>query len=164
MLVSFLDNAKGMDQQEPTHPNSRGLLLALRMDTEPKTASIVKAFEHPDGPGAHAPRRGSVQFSPNGNVFIDWSEQARQSEHTTDGSLILDSKLQPEWLGTYRSYKFDKESFVGKSNEVIAVHSESHIKENGKEGPLVVHVSWNGDTEVVSSSLTAAAMSHNVKC
>lgn len=113
------------------------------------TASIEKQIDHPDGDGVWAFRRGNYQDLPNGNIFMCWSERALQSEHSSDGKMLMKAQLEPKWLGTYRSYKFD--GFVGMPDDppdvVAKAVDDRHIR-----GGLstVVHASWNGATEVVS--------------
>ena len=141
LVISILDNARGMDSQEPTYPFSRGLLLAL--NEEEMTVTILKQIDHPDGEGHYAPRRGNYQLLPNGNIFMGWSEYGSQSEHASDGTLLMHSWLAADWLGTYRAYKFD---FTGRPTEKPAVHSISFPTDGGSSA-TVVHVSWNGDTE-----------------
>lgn len=146
MFVSMLDNAKGLDANDPTNPFSRGLLIAV--DEENMKAEIVAHYDHPDGDGGLAFRRGNYQPLPNGNVFMCWSEQALQSEHSQDGTLLMQARLKVDWLGTYRAYKFP---FVGTPDDPPDVAAE--VKEPEKDGQnlkTAVYVSWNGATEVVS--------------
>ena len=145
----MLDNAKGRDNQEPTYKYSRGLLIALDESNSPMTARIAAEYMHPDGEDNWAFRRGNYQVLSNGNVFMCWSERALQSEHTPDGKMIMQARLEPKWLGTYRAYKFD---FVGLPLEPPDVNAEA-IENRPKGGTTtMVHVSWNGATEVVSTS------------
>ena len=140
MWVSLLDNAKGMDQQEPTYNMSRGLRLVL--DMEAMTAKVDLQIDHPDGPGNYAPRRGDYQVLPNENIFMDWSEKSIQSEHAHSGRVLMEARLKAEWLGTYRSYKYP---FVGKPADPPDVVS---IAETHNHTMTLVWVSWNGATEV----------------
>ncbi|CAK4032812.1 Hypothetical predicted protein [Lecanosticta acicola] len=149
-IISLLDNAHGQDAQGPSHTMSRGLVIALQTDVEPKTARIVSSIEHPDGRGSYAPRRGNYQVLPNDSVFIGWSEQATHSEHTPDGTLVMEATLVPEWLGTYRSYKFP---FVGRPAEPPIAVSAAYRSHAVNSTTTMVHVSWNGATEVGSWNL-----------
>ena len=147
-FISFLDNAWGDDDaQKPTSPHSRGLLVAL--DEENMVASIEKQFDHPNGNGGFARKRGNMQILDNGNVFMGWSNRAHHSEHTSDGKLIMDAILLPEWLGSYRNYKFP---LVGQPATLPAIHPAAYGAENDTVD-TVVHVSWNGATEVESWNL-----------
>ncbi|KAI5367937.1 Putative arylsulfotransferase [Septoria linicola] len=142
-VISILDNAI-KDEIQPTHTHSRGLLLKLNTSSWPMTVTKLAEYQHPHGEGAYAHARGNYQTLDSGNVLIGWSKQAIQSEHTADGKLVMDAQLVPEWLGSYRNYKFP---FVGQPREKIYVvaRSEQH---NGKAS-TAVWVSWNGATEVV---------------
>ncbi len=155
MHLSFLDNAKGQDSKDPTHDYSRGLLLDL--DLKHKTVTLVQEYGHPykDEDNWHyANRRGNMQVLPNGNVFMGWSEQALQSEHTADGTKIMEAVFKADWVGAYRNYKF---AFTGKPLTRPAVYAVSY-NENEEHEHLPtteVAVSWNGDTEVRSWKLFA---------
>ncbi|KAK5686752.1 hypothetical protein LTR17_026871 [Elasticomyces elasticus] len=143
-FITILDNALGEDVQPPSHQNSRGLYIALNEQT--MVATVEQVYDHPAGSGHFAERRGSFQTLANGNVFMGWSTQAQHSEHTADGGLIMQAALLPEWLGNYRNYKFP---FVGRPSTVPDVHSAAYDVGNATTKTLV-HVSWNGATEVRS--------------
>ena len=147
MLVSMLDNAKGIDKQKPTYDFSRGILFAL--DEKNMKVSIERQYNHPDGVGGYAPRRGNYQVLDNGNIFMGWSEQAIQSEHTPDGKLIMQAVFKTDWLGTYRNYKFP---FVGNPIEPPVAASHAYATPNNST-VTTVHVSWNGATEVATWNL-----------
>lgn len=144
MLLSILDNAKGIDHTPgyPTHDFSRGLLLAV--NERDMTVSIEKQYDHPFTEDRFSPRRGNYQLLPNGNVFMGWSEQGCQSEHAPDGTLLQEAIFAVKWLGTYRQYKFP---FVGLPNTPPDIHSEAVGNDKG-DANTIVHVSWNGATEV----------------
>jgi hypothetical protein len=147
VMVTILDNAKGIDKQAPTWDYSRGMLIAL--DEKNMTATVERTYNHPDGKGGFAPRRGNYQILDNGNIFMGWSEQAKQSEHTYDGKLVMEAVFKTDWLGTYRSYKFP---FVGKPIEPPVAHSQAFGTPNNST-VTTVHVSWNGATEVAQWNL-----------
>ncbi|KAK4507479.1 hypothetical protein PRZ48_001214 [Zasmidium cellare] len=149
-LITILDNANGQDKQHSSHPFSRGLTIAIKADVEPKTARIVQAIDHPLGEGSYAPRRGNYQVLPNGHIFMGWSEQATQSEHTEDGKLVMQATLATEWLGTYRSYKYP---FVGQPAYPPKAASAAYMSEYRNTTSTMVHVSWNGATEIASWNL-----------
>ncbi|KAM3422691.1 hypothetical protein BST61_g178 [Cercospora zeina] len=141
-VLSILDNAI-KDELQPTHPHSRGLVLSLHTAATPMTVTTLAEYTHPHGVGAYAHARGNMQMLDNGNVFIGWSKQAVHSEHTIDGKLIMDAQLVPEWLGSYRNYKF---AMVGHPREKIAVVAQESTDD--KNAATNVWVSWNGATEV----------------
>ena len=145
VLLSMLDNAKGQDDKKASHEFSRGILIALRTDTTPMTAELVHHYDHPDH--QHVKRRGNMHIMDNGNVFMGWSERAWHSEHSEDGTLLMEARLQADWLGSYRNYKFP---FVGRPAATPDVVSRAYLRdENQQDNPVThVFVSWNGDTEV----------------
>ena len=147
LLVSLLDNAKGVDAQPPTHDFSRGMLLAI--DEKKKKVTVEQHYNHPLGVGGFAPRRGNYQVLDNGNIFMGWSEQATQSEHTPDGHLIMEATFKTDWLGSYRNYKFP---FVGHPIEPPVAVSQAYATPNNAT-VTTVHVSWNGATEVKTWNL-----------
>jgi hypothetical protein len=147
-FITILDNARGQDNQRPTHENSRGMMIALNV--KEMYAVTVSSIEHPDGHGSYAPRRGNYQQLPNGNVFMGWSERAIHSEHTSDGALVLEASLVPSWLGTYRAYKFE---FEGRPTELPVAHSAAYPSSSRNSTTTLVHMSWNGATEVAEWAL-----------
>ena len=110
------------------------------------TAEMVAHYDHPGGPGTYAYRRGNFQILPNNNTFLCWSEQSLQSEHTKDGTIIMEARMVPDWIGTYRGFKYE---FVGLPKQPPDVLSKTESR-----GPVhnftktQVYVSWNGATEV----------------
>lgn len=142
-IISFLDNAIGQDSAPPSHDFSRGLLIAL--DEKNMKSTVLKEIIHPDLD--YASRRGNYQALPNGNVFMGWSKKALHSEHLSDGTMIMQARMLAGWLGSYRNYKFP---FVGKPLSLPTVHSAAYGIEGREAARTVLHVSWNGATEVES--------------
>lgn len=140
ILISILDNAVGEDSAPSTHEFSRGLLIAV--DTVAMTASLVAQYDHPDR--ILAPRRGNMQILDNGNVFMGWSERARQSEYAEDGTMLMKARLATDWMGSYRNYKFE---YVGRPLPKPDVHAAVYFGRRNQTRTRV-YVSWNGDTEV----------------
>lgn len=138
-IISFLDSG---DSGSGQAQSSRGMLIALHTAVEPKTASLLATYAHPDGPGSFIADEGSTQVLPDGNVFSGWAEGLLISEHDTEGRLLMSARAKRESLRSYRSYKF---SFVGQPAQPPDVYAEVD-QENG--GLTSVYVSWNGATEV----------------
>ncbi|KAK3722006.1 hypothetical protein LTR37_002822 [Vermiconidia calcicola] len=149
-IITIMDNAKGEDAQEPSSKWSRALMIALRTDVTPMTAELIRAIDHPHK--AYSWRRGSHQVLDNGNSFVCWSEQALQSEHSPDGKILWEARLQVDWLGTYRATKHE---FIGLPFEPPAVHSQAFSQDDEPNNSTytTVHVSWNGATEVATWAL-----------
>ncbi|KAK3714801.1 hypothetical protein LTR37_007536 [Vermiconidia calcicola] len=147
VIITILDNARGIDKQAPTWDKSRGLRIAL--DEKNMKASVERTYDHPEGEGGFAPRRGNHQILNNGNIFMGWSERAEQSEHSPDGTLLMEAEFKTDWLGSYRNYKFE---FVGEPIEPPVAHAQAYGTPNNST-TTTVHVSWNGATEVASWNL-----------
>lgn len=145
--VTILDNARGIDRQPPTADRSRGMLITL--DEKNMTASVIQTYDHPDGEGGFAPRRGNYQVLNNGNILMGWSERAQVSEHSPDGKLVMEALFKTEFLGSYRNYKFD---YIGHPIEPPVAHSQAYATPNNST-TTAVHVSWNGATEVAQWNL-----------
>ncbi|KXT10724.1 hypothetical protein AC579_1837 [Pseudocercospora musae] len=144
-IITLMDNAKGEDPKRPTSAYSRGLQLSL--NTVNMTAKIISHHRHPDL--GYTNRRGSYQLLPNNNVFMGWSERSLHSEHAPDGQLLMQARMLPEWLGSYRSFKFP---FVGRPLDPPDVLS--HAFTSAENSTMMnVYVSWNGATEVASWNL-----------
>lgn len=143
--ISFLDNAKGHDSNDATNEYSRGLIVDLDTRARPMTARVQHEYAHPEK--GFATSRGNLEVMENGNVFVGWAKQLLQSEYTAEGKLVMEAKLVPEFLGTYRAYKFP---FQGDPSQPPDVHSE--VFSNPGAGPekltTHVYVSWNGATNV----------------
>lgn len=144
-FLSILDNAEAPDACAKTHDFPRGLLLAVQ--EEEKTVAVEAHYDHPYGPGGSTNKRGNYQVLPNGNVFMAWSKEAMHSEHSPNGTVLMEANLLTHWLGTYRSYKFP---WVGKPSYPPDVASTSLGDDSENGTSTVVHVSWNGATEVAA--------------
>lgn len=145
LLLSILDNAKGIDHTSPpSYPFSRGLLLAI--NEKDMTYHIELQIDHPETDDRYSWRRGNYQVLSNGNIFMGWSEQGVQSEHSADGELLMEAIFAVDWLGTYRQYKYP---FVGMPNTLPDIHSRVNASgPDNTTNTTTVYVSWNGATEV----------------
>lgn len=140
-LISMMDNAVSAHWVSVSNPNSRGLIISL--NTETMTARTVTIYDHPWGVGNYAPERGNFQILPNGNAFAVWTNKALYSEHAPDGKVLAEARII-SGLKTYRGYKFP---WKGHPQAPPDVHSQVVASEDGSVW-TIVHVSWNGDTEV----------------
>lgn len=152
--VSLFDNAIGTGNMElQSSSESWGLHLALRTDVEPMEVSLVRRYEKPEGTLGIADHgvslisaRGSMDFLPNGNVFIGWAVDSLISEHHPDGRLLMKASLMQHGADTYRAYKMPWKGFP---SEPPAVVSRVRQRPNGNL-TTTVYVSWNGATEVAT--------------
>ena len=90
-VLSFFDNAKAEPKESPSAKWSRGLLVSLHTDVEPMTATMIGEYGHPRGPGHFVFGRGSTQILEGGNVFSCWVDGLLQSEHSSDGTLLMEA-------------------------------------------------------------------------
>ena len=138
-VLSFLDNAylpPGVPQT--TNRASRGLLLAL--DTTAMTATLISEFAHPDG--EYAKSRGNMQMLPSTNAWICRANGSLQSDHTFDGTLVTRARFKAK-ISSYRSFKFP---WTGRPKDPPDVYAA--VVEKSGQWYTVVHMSWNGATEV----------------
>lgn len=153
--ITVFNNAVGTgrgEELETTATASYGLHLSLRTDVKPMTVDLIALYEHPKWRyNLISQSRGSVQILPNGNAFVGWVWQSLHSEHAADGTLLMSADLLDHSMATYRSYKQD---WVGKPAHPPDVHSAAMKRyPNDKDLNTVVHVSWNGATEVATWNL-----------
>ena len=90
ITLSIFDNAVGPSHPPTTYENSRGLIV--RLDTKAMTAKILQQFDHPEGGYAH--ERGNMHLLDNKNVWLCWVQNALQSEHAPDGTLLMKAKFR----------------------------------------------------------------------
>lgn len=151
IILSVLDNAFQGRQPHPilTNDQSRGLIVALRTDTQPMTAQVLQTYNHPHG--GYAPGRGSFQILDNGNAFSGWWTNGLISEHAPNGTLLMEAV----WTTNLRSYRAYKMPWVGHPTQPPDVYARAVIVEDPEQGgrksmQTAVYVSWNGATEVAS--------------
>ncbi|KAK3703323.1 hypothetical protein LTR37_014535 [Vermiconidia calcicola] len=147
-LISVFDNAMGTGPHEhSTADQSRGLLLSLHTDVKPMKVETLANFDRPDG--RYTSARGSVQFLENGNAFVCWAKGSFISEHTSDGKLIMEAEFMLDKANTYRGYKYP---WIGHPAHSPDVHAAA-IDMGSNMTSTLVHVSWNGATEVAAWKL-----------
>ncbi|KAJ5580442.1 hypothetical protein N7450_006743 [Penicillium hetheringtonii] len=138
--ISIMNNAS--DESENEEELSSALFVELDTTVSPMTARVVKRINRPDGQLTRL--RGNVQQLPNDNVFIGWSEQGYISEHSSDGEILMSAQFASTRYSSYRSYKFD---WIGRPatppDLVASVYGASE-----QEMITVIHVSWNGATDI----------------
>jgi hypothetical protein len=115
---------------------SRG--MALELDPEQRTATLIRKFEHPDG--ILSPTQGSMQQLNGGGAFIGWGGvQPYFTEFGRDGRPVFDARFLAKGVETYRAYRMPwRATPAARPRAVAAATGERTI----------VHVSWNGATEV----------------
>ncbi|MGA9875732.1 MAG: arylsulfotransferase family protein [Solirubrobacteraceae bacterium] len=133
--VTFFDDGSN----PPIHPQSRGLRIALDFKTH--QAHLNAAYTHPDPP-LLAPSQGNMQTLSNGNAVVGYGGLPAISEFSTDGSLLFDAHL-PYDMSFYRAFRFP---WSGRPSSPPAVLANL----NNTAEETIVHMSWNGATEVAS--------------
>jgi hypothetical protein len=121
---------------------SRG--IALELDEDNMTATLVRVYTSPDKPLAFA--LGNMQVLPNGNVFISWGGAPIISEFSHEGELLFDAHYPPN-VESYRAFRFP---WKGHPTEAPAL-----VAESGPEKKVTLYVSWNGATEVATWEVLA---------
>ncbi|KAJ6096907.1 hypothetical protein N7486_007653 [Penicillium sp. IBT 16267x] len=146
-IISLMNN--GADEGFADESVSAALYIDL--DAAAMTARVIQRIERPDGGLTRL--RGNVQQLPNLNTFIGWSQWGYHSEHAPNGDLLMWAKFSSERFSSYRSYKFE---WIGRPNTTPDVVS-SVYGTNTKDIVTVIHVSWNGATDIARWSFYARA-------
>jgi hypothetical protein len=123
----------------PIHSQSRAVRIALDFKTH--RARLTAAYTHPDPP-LLAASQGNMQTLPDGDAVVGYGGLPAISEYARDGSLLLDAHL-PFDMTFYRAFRFP---WTGRPASPPAVLAD--LNDTGEE--TIVHVSWNGATEVAS--------------
>jgi hypothetical protein len=128
----------------PVRKHSRA--LALRLDQNAHTATLLSARPHPRG--LLAATQGSVQELPGGDFLVGWGSQRYFTEFNAAGRVLWDARLSVGYE-TYRAYRMP---WVGlphttPRSAVARLHG----------GGMNVYASWNGATEVASWEVLAGA-------
>jgi hypothetical protein len=146
-VVSFLNNAS----DEGGNDEAVSAALFVEVDTIAMTAKVIKRINRPDSGLTRL--RGNVQLLPNDNVFVGWSERGYQSEHAPNGDLLMTARFVSERYSTYRAYKAE---FIGRPSTppdlVASVYGTTNV-----DTTTLIHVSWNGATDVVGWKFYAQA-------
>jgi hypothetical protein len=140
--VTFFDDGSN----PPIHQQSRGLRIAL--DFRTRQARLVSAYTHPDPP-LLAPSQGNMQTLGDGNAVVGYGGVPAIGEFAPDGSLLFDAHL-PYDMSFYRAYRFPWSGRPSTRPAVLA-----NLNNTGEE--TIVHMSWNGASEVASWRVLAGA-------
>lgn len=142
-IISLYDNSahgteNGRGHEVHTHPFSQGKII--KVNTATWKASIVQAFQPPDG--LLSKSQGGTQLLPNGNVLVNWGSEGALTEFRPDGTPILHAYMDSGFLGegveNYRAFRYN---WTGLPNETPAIVSLQN------DQGTTLYVSWNGDTE-----------------
>lgn len=136
------DGTVSMFDDEAAPGQSRAIVL--RLDQSAMTASLERAYVHPQG--LLATSQGNAQLLPNGNVFVGWGSEPFFSEFSRGGTLLYDASF-PAAAQSYRDFRAE---WSGRPTEPPAVAVEA-------AGPrtLSIYASWNGATDVAAWDVLA---------
>jgi hypothetical protein len=123
----------------PVHAQSRA--LRIRLDSKRRTATLTKAYIHPS-PQLLSASQGNMQTLPDGNVVVGYGGVPQISEYSARGALLFDAYL-PYTEAFYRGFRFP---WSGRPSSPPAV--AANLNNTGEQ--TIVHMSWNGATEVAS--------------
>ena len=123
----------------PVHAQSRA--LRIRLDLKKHTATLTKAYTHLAPPLLSA-SQGNMQTLADGNTVVEYGGAPQISEYAPGGSLLLDAHLSYEEI-SYRGFRFP---WSGRPSSPPAV--AANLNNTGEQ--TIVHMSWNGATEVAS--------------
>jgi hypothetical protein len=138
--ITIFDNGAGPQ----VHPQSRGIVVEL--DEDDMTATLVRAYTHPDE--LVSTSQGNMQVLPNGNVFVGWGSEPFASEFSHDGELLFDARIPPD-DDSYRAFRFP---WKGRPAEAPAL-----AVDRGSDDEVALYASWNGATQVATWEVLAGA-------
>jgi Arylsulfotransferase (ASST) len=123
----------------PIHRQSRGLRIALDFATH--HASLQIAYTHANPP-LLAASQGNMQTLASGNALVGFGGVPAISEYSPDGTPLFDAHM-PYAMIFYRAYRYP---WSGRPSSPPAVLA--NLNNTGEE--TIVHMSWNGATDVAS--------------
>ncbi|RKL27934.1 hypothetical protein BFJ70_g11320 [Fusarium oxysporum] len=146
--ISFFDNQATTSGSCSGENCSRGVVVEL--DYEEMTVRLLHEFYHPreisSGSG------GSVQGLDNGNFLIGWGANPAITEHTSNGTVVMDIQRgviphetngDPDLdISVYRAWKME---WIGRPPWGPSIASALPGNEATN---ATIYVSWNGDTQV----------------
>lgn len=159
IIISLFDNAI-FEHDKPTGDEARGMLISL--DLQAMTVELIQEFKNPLGTLANA--MGSMQVLRSGNqtardsnVLVGWGYGGGWTEYKPGGEVLCDTHFAAYsfwnfgWASTYRVFKYDTDTWVGKPKQRPAI--AVGINPDDLD---VVYASWNGATEVRQWKLQGA--------
>jgi Arylsulfotransferase (ASST) len=132
----------------PEHPQSRGVRIVL--DPSTHEARLRVAFTHPDQP-LLAASQGNMQTLADGNTLVGFGGVPQMTEYAQTGAVLFDAHLPYEMI-FYRSFRFPWSGRPSRPPAVLA-----NLNNTGEE--TIVHMSWNGATEVSAWRVLAGKQS-----
>jgi hypothetical protein len=115
--------------------------VRIALDFKTHVASLRSAYTHPDPP-LLAASQGNMQTLPDGNTVVGYGGVPEVSEYAKDGSLLLDAHLSFDLI-FYRGFRFP-----WSGRPLIPPTALANQNNTGED--TIVHMSWNGATEVAA--------------
>ena len=135
----------------PVHPESRAVRIVL--DFKKHEAHLGSSYTHPSP--LLAASQGNMQTLADGNTLVDYGGVPQISEYAADGALLFDAAL-PYDMSTYRAFRFPWRGHPFSPPALLA-----SLNNTGEE--TIVHMSWNGATEVASWRVLAGPSGKSLK-
>ncbi|UKZ91461.1 uncharacterized protein TrAFT101_006439 [Trichoderma asperellum] len=144
IIVTMFDN-ENYDVPPPSQ-DVESSALELRLNTNDMTAKLERRLFSNDT--VRAIGLGSWQDQPNGNVFVGEATFPALAEFDPTGKQVWNLRYGFDSPGSFRAYKYTE--WTGKP-----AYPPKGVAEAHDNGSLVVFMSWNGATEVVSWDVKA---------
>jgi hypothetical protein len=122
----------------PVHHESRGVRIAL--DPATHSAHLTFSYTHPNP--LLSVSQGNMQTLADGSVIVDYGAIPDIAEYARDGRLLFDAHLALD-MDNYRGFR---SAWRGRPLSAPAV--SANLNNTGEQ--TIVHMSWNGATEVAS--------------
>jgi len=129
---------------EETYYKNTSSAMIVKLDETTMTATMVSRFVSEDP--CFVPSQGSVVISPSsGNALVGWGWQGTITEHAPDGRIVWNATIGNMTnilhVASYRAYKSQWHATPRDKPRTWTYAKTA-------ESNTVVHVSWNGATEV----------------
>ncbi|HLH13154.1 MAG TPA: arylsulfotransferase family protein [Solirubrobacteraceae bacterium] len=135
----------------PEHEQSRGVRIALDLATH--EATLRTSYTHE--PPLLSASQGDMQTLADGDVVVDYGGVPEISEYTSAGTLLFDAHL-PFEMASYRGYRFPWSGRPATPPALLA-----SLNNTGEE--TIVHMSWNGASEVAAWRVLAGSRAAAVR-
>jgi hypothetical protein len=133
--VTFFDDGSN----PPVHGESRGIREAL--DFHSHEARLTAAYTH-HNPPLLSSSQGNMQSLANGDAVVEFGGVPELTEYAEDGSLLFDAHL-PYDMVSYRGFRFP-----WSGRPLTPPAGLATLNNTGEE--TIVHMSWNGASEVAA--------------
>ncbi len=160
IVISLFDNANSpLTLPNPTVPSSG---LVLKLDTKAKTAVAVARYENPALP-LYATAQGNIQYLVGGHKFVGYGFVPIMQEFDRAGASVMTAQFgpivngQPNPPGSVLGYRDFRGAWTGcprTAPDVYAIKNGTGVQ---------VYMSWNGNTEYNSWSVSGGSSSSQLQ-